>query len=570
MKRTNLKKALSIVLALIFVVGIFAGCGNRSNSSDPSSSDAAKDTPDSSSSDAVKDTSDSDTTDQIKQRTLSLMIKNNANAFDFATRDRFPVWQEAEKLFTDKGLTLEFDIIESDQYDTTLTTALASASDLADVITISGLGAGDRINAINEGILIPFEDYLDIGDGTAKNFFEEYTSVANATVYTDGKMYWMPDYQYMTYKDEKTTKGAPHSLLVREDWLEKLNMEAPNSLEAFTAYLQACQDQDVNGNGVKDEYYVTQLRDFNVGVGQWFGLPRDSFGYNSATGEAVSTWQLPGVKPYFKYIQELLDKGLISPDYVASDSQTISTALANDQGAAYGSYACDTWSSPESLWRALLPVEVVDGIEPVVTNDPAELIGSRAHAFTKNLKDPEAAAIFLDICYSEEFYIYGWWGVEGHTYEVAADGSFVETELLKEQGGDFDKMAANAVTKGMYLWRQILPHYSTNAIENDLGLVEDNPAQHDPFITLFEEYEESYCTQPNSVMATPDAEEAATLSELESNFKTLSREIAVQIYKGEIDIDTEWDTKVIAELEAGGMNELLEVYQARMDRFFKK
>ena len=70
-------------------------------------------------------------------------------------------------------------------------------------------------------------------------------------------------------------------------------------------------------------------------------------------------------------------------------------------------------------------------------------------------------------------------------------------------------------------------------------------------------------------MAVATEAENDTLVKYESAYKALSREIAVKIYKGEIDIDKDWDTLVIKPLKDGGMDELLKVYQARAVPLFQ-
>ncbi len=69
-------------------------------------------------------------------------------------------------------------------------------------------------------------------------------------------------------------------------------------------------------------------------------------------------------------------------------------------------------------------------------------------------------------------------------------------------------------------------------------------------------------------LAVPTKEETETFDQYSENYGTLSEEIGIQIIKGEVDIDTEWDSKVIAPLEEAGMNELLDVYTARSDRYW--
>lgn len=68
-------------------------------------------------------------------------------------------------------------------------------------------------------------------------------------------------------------------------------------------------------------------------------------------------------------------------------------------------------------------------------------------------------------------------------------------------------------------------------------------------------------------MAVPTKEEQIRLAELETNFKTFSKELATDLMLGNRSLD-DWDTH-IQQLKEAGLDEIMEIYQARFDRFSK-
>lgn len=552
----SLKKALTVVLAAALLATAAAGCTQTPASSSAAGSGSA--------------TSGGTATTSHK---FTAMVTESTNTYcKFADRDKYIAWQALEKMFADKGLEIEFDIVQDDQYATTIATSIASDSDLAEYVSCSYLDDATMISCIDKGIFLPIDDFIQKGDGTAKAFFEKYSFAKKKTAFTDGKMYWIPAVQE-TYYNGKLASTCTN-VLIRYDWVKALGIEVPTKLEDFTAYLQACQDKDLNGNGQKDEYYVAALKDFSSGIPQWFGLPNDRFGLTS-DGKVVSTWEMDGVKDYFRYIGELLDKGLISKDYIACESAVTDAANSNNQAASLSSYCMESWLEPEvnvpagaeaANYVSLMPIQGKEGVNPISNIEPTQLSDWYRAAFTKNLKDKEAAAIFLDIIYSDEYETLVSWGIEGKTFEVK-DG--IKTLIGDALNGDWKAASLSGECPGDNLWGNcVFPRTRFSDMENEINTIskEKGDAQKEVI-----DYPYTMIDNMKMYMATASAEEAAVLEKYEGSYKSLSREIAVKIYKGELNIDDDsvWQNEVIKPLKDAGMDELLKTYQARADRFFK-
>ena len=58
---------------------------------------------------------------------------------------------------------------------------------------------------------------------------------------------------------------------IRYDWLEKLGLEVPESVDELKAALEAFRDQDPNGNGQKDEvpFFARQWQELIRLVTSW-------------------------------------------------------------------------------------------------------------------------------------------------------------------------------------------------------------------------------------------------------------------------------------------------------------
>ena len=80
----------------------------------------------------------------------------------------------------------------------------------------------------------------------------------------------------------------------------------------------------------------------------------------------------------------------------------------------------------------------------------------------------------------------------------------------------------------------------------------------------------TFNTHADCYMQNPTLEESETMAELTTEIETLYKQIHTDLLLGRINVDTEWDSKVLQPLKEAGLDELLAIYQARANRFAGK
>ena len=157
-----------------------------------------------------------------------------------------------------------------------------------------------------QGALIPLNDLIDQYAPNYKKFLEEHPDARYFSTASDGNIYFIP-----------FTQGgvAASGWFVRQDWLDKLGLKAPNTVKEFYDVLVAIRDNDPNGNGQKDEvpYYGSQadlaplLSLFNA---------TDNFRYSTDGAVTFGPMEdnfLPAIKEIAKWYGEgLIDKEFFS------------------------------------------------------------------------------------------------------------------------------------------------------------------------------------------------------------------------------------------------------------------
>ena len=567
-----MKKILAMLLVVIMVIGMFAGCVQTQT--DPTTTAKPN-----------NDTPGTTTTlEQIPEElTLKIMVSNELQGnLDFHDRENWNVWPAFEAMCEKYNLKIEFQIVEKDQYATQLTMALAgNDEDMPDAVWLGGediMSTAMRVECIQEGLFYAIDDIMKYSDGTFTQWYNTHTPYAARTSYDDGKLYWIGEYGDLTYLGTPVElgKGSPTSLNVRLDWLDALGYtEVPNTLDEFEAYVLACQEADLNGTGVKDETFLVGLTDITgCGINKYMGVPSAQFHINLQTGEVDNPWYDDNAKEMIAKIIDWLDKGIIEQDRIGKSSGT--TAYRNgNKVALYHTYFCDNWSLtncevPEGASQAILigtQPDMTVHTEAYMGFDSAPTMDNRSLAFTKNLSHPAAAAALLDIISSPEYGELILWGTEGESYIVvngnkqyingAEDyGNAAETNIMTGNAvftfGVFPSMAAGIVD----VWTDAASCTGHDASGRMQKHVEK----------AYTEYDVIYPNQPTSYFAIPTPEENEVLSAKEADYLQLSGEIFVSFLTGERDLEKDWDS-AIAELEAAGLKEILAIYQARTDRF---
>ena len=557
-------KVLALLLVAIMMVGMFAGCQKTpaTTTNAPAGTTAGN---------AGNDGTTAEKPKEIK--TLKLMARATCmgSDFDLTRWEETNIYRRWSELCEKYGIKVEIQFIEEDQYTTVFQTTLAGGTASMPDILYTGSGVnGTVIDAANAGLFAAIQDILEYSDGTASGVYAELPLYFQKNNLADGKTYWVGEYQEVWYQGKKVDLGygAPTGMNWRDDWGAVLGIETPNTIEKMEAYIQACQDADMNGNGVKDEGFYCYLTSFESALTKFYGMPSAQFAVNLANKKIETPWEHENVKEYLKKVIEWLDKGYIPADCVGATS--LSKYRKANACALYGGYFCDNWSLVGCEVPEGAAAPNLCGIIPDTTvhpdaymgHDAAPQIDVRTLAFNANV-DKEAAARYLDMVTSDEYMEMIIYGTEGDTFDYDANGNPVWKE--EYAGNNY-----NPTDPTIQLGRTLLSNGITPELHKNFHAEEDE-ALCDTDLEL-KTYQEAfwipvkYTNQPAAFLSVPTPEETEALTLIETEYTTLAEEIFVAIILGEIDIDTEWDSKVIEPLKAAGMDEIKEIYQNRLTR----
>lgn len=499
----------------------------------------------------------------------------------FATKsynDNLPVYEEFEKL---TGVKIVWEAIPINDYDQVMGTRLASGKNLPDIFVIPWEANADQLGF--DGIAMPLNQLIDENAYYLNQLMEKYPVVRSGITAADGNIYAYPGFgegfintAEELESGELTDPGAnvcPNVSMIRKDWLDKLNLEVPETLDDWYNVLKAFKTQDPNGNGKADEIPLTAT--FNVRdiyrFGEAFGLYR--------SGNAECRWDVgedgkvffkdttDGFKKTLEFLHKLYEEGLLDPEYATAGYDKTSEKISRD---LLGSLSSD-WMSNIATYNGNLKTAGVEdanwiAVQPIKNPEGKSMITNRwsvwkTAAISKDCKNPELAMKWLDFqTLSAQGVALTNFGVEDVSYTKSEDGKIALTQVAVNNP---DGIGAQEYLRSLGAWGQ-LPY--PQAKQGYEVLWADQPE----IIEFANSFESDQIRQPFPNSGTKAAlaftdEENAIRTEVETNIETYCDEMAIKFIEGKESLDK--FEEYTATVESYGLSQLLEVHQSAYDRF---
>ncbi|GGG79028.1 extracellular solute-binding protein [Paenibacillus radicis (ex Gao et al. 2016)] len=234
----------------------------------------------------------------------------------------------------------------------------------------------------------------------------------------DGKMYAIP----------KMGSGIGQSqvLWIRTDWLKKLNLEEPKTMQDVLAIAEAFAKKDPDGNGAADTYGLGVNKDlwgFYAGLEGFFNgfHAYPNIWVKDASGKLVYGSVQPEMKQALQKLQEMYATGVLNKEFGTRDASKVNEdANAGKVGMFFGFFWNSGWlqdgktNNPDMEWKAI-EIPSIDG-EAAKSQVPFAI--STYYTVKKGSAHPEAAVKMLNLALEK---IYGE-TAEPEIYNVDKDG----------------------------------------------------------------------------------------------------------------------------------------------------
>ena len=242
-------------------------------------------------------------------------------------------WLDVYREYLGVDLNYEW-IMPISQFDNRINAEITSG-DLPDIMPVNYV---QLTQLIDGGLIQPLTEVWENGaSDLTKRMYEEggyETSFASAT--RDGELWAIP----LVTPVKETTRA----LYARQDWMDKLNLKEPETLEELLAFCEAFATQDPDGDGVDNTYAIALYSDL------WGDYTADLAGFANSFGAYPNIWiekdgkiEYGGIQPECKEMLAVLadwyQKGYIDKDFTLYSLDDVMDQFARGKyGFMYGTH----------------------------------------------------------------------------------------------------------------------------------------------------------------------------------------------------------------------------------------
>lgn len=541
------KRVLCALLAASMVACSVTGCGSaegKGASATPSS--AAESTVSTASTDAsssaresqVKDTPSGEETYLASENPLTLSVHMGTKDSGVFDND----WAIFKKAAEMTNVTLEGTLPDTvGDFSETFSLVMASG-DIPDIMQAL---AKDFLEYGPEGAFLPLNDLIEENAPHLKAFLDENPDVKSAASDMEGNIWFIP-----FIADGKAEKGW----FIRKDWLEKLNLEEPKTVEELHTVLTAFVNDDPNGNGQKDEVGFFH-RNTSIGIEGLMALWNGFIGFRAFDGKVVYGPMESDYGVAMENMAQWYKEGLIDKEIFTRGGKARDILLADNLGGLTHDFFASTGGYNDQLsdkiegfaFDPMLPPADVDGVvkEPSA-RDRAKNYGWGI-AYTN--PDPVATIRYFDFWFTEEGRRMANFGIEGDTYTMVDGQPIFTDKVLKGSEPPVNVIRQTGAQSNFGFWQDYFyeEQWTTPLAVEGINMYVDNNVFMEKFPTL-----------------KFTKEEQDTISKLLPKIETYVTESQQQWILGAKPVDFEAYKKEMVKL---GGEDLVAVYQAAYDRY---
>ncbi len=550
MMRNNWKRILATASALTLTMGCLAGCGEKTQDNDNSST--SSNTP------VESQGTEGTATEKItfplaEQVELTIATPDGAVA---SLADNLPVWEEIQKR---TNIKINWDVTASKQYVEVMKLRVgAGGGKLPDIMFLpNGLSLAELGG---EGTILPLEEYIANSENILKAY-EEFPNV-KALTSADGHIYSVNTLNESAY-------FAPYCFIIRKDWLERLNLEVPESIDDWMTVLRAFRDQDANGNGDTNDEVP-----FSAGGHAWYTtywanawglhLFQSDGWYPDENGKMQYEFISDEAKEFYTWLNAFYEEKLLDEEFLTlGDENKLYEKVARNEVGAFTAYP-----SRIATLEAALAANGVEDAELIPVIPPqgpyaqmTEVVGDmtvNGYVVTNSCKRPDVAVALMDYMMSEEGKELMNFGIEGDTYVKENDGTYSFTEKVTNNP---DGLSASEVLSS-YGCQLGLCYLKSDKREQ--AMLFSYPEDLQQKIIDVTDATRPFMV-PGMTLPPQTEEESESISGLSGDLATYIWEMTGKFTVGTADIEKEWDSYVeyVKRLE---VEKILAVKQAQYDR----
>ncbi|WP_432663334.1 extracellular solute-binding protein [Wukongibacter baidiensis] len=407
------KKGLVLVLCLILAISAFTGCSNKKTDSEVTKSE-------------VENQTNEVAQEEKKQEAP---VKIFASITGGKDPEEHELWVKA---FSEaSGVDIEMQKFEGNEYSEKVAAAIAAGDDY----DVFYLNADDFEKFFKMGVFEPITSYIEESEVLSDPSIidpKEWDRIRRV----DGEIYAV----FTKYEGGRLP-------LVRGDWLQKLNIKPPTTLDGYYEMLKAFTTMDPDGNGKDDTYGFTMKKTYDIQPFMSTQGLVPGFAYDD-NHKLYYPWASDKAAVIYDWLAKLYKEGILDPNIATNSSSNCRELIFSSRAGMFTYW--DAWAGQfNEIARGDDPNTIFEmkGIAPPLDeNGNAILTAGQDGLFVinRNSKNKDFAFKALEFLHTQEGNMLTTLGIEGHDYTVE-NTEYKLTEIGQGHGMNHGSMTPKSL-----------------------------------------------------------------------------------------------------------------------------
>jgi putative aldouronate transport system substrate-binding protein len=460
---------------------------------------------------------------------------------------------------------IEFQMVNMMDATTNFTLMIASG-DYCDIINDALNYYDTSDQAYEDGVALDLLDYED----SLPNFMsllDEYPDIGTELLTLDEHILNMPRV------DMPIGQVADSGFLIRQDWLDDLGLEVPQTYDEMHDVMAA----------FKSAYNITDPYVMPYQVLSPWGLMAGGYGI-SATADAnnfyldleTNTVELSTISDaYYDYLSMFRDwyaEGIINHDFTSQMTNLPDESIiSNEQTGIWFSDLSYIKTYQELLASvnpnaelSLMSDPGVDAARSGYIESTTSVAGSGGFSVTECCDDPELAFRWCDMWYDPDLTQFINYGYEGVTFDYDEDGNPVIGGCITDNDLGLPSLK---MANGVYLCTSGGFIYDTHKYD-----LEYTDLQLEAYTAWLNEADDPSTVTTSGIPsgAKMNVSEADKVSAVMSDITTHVAEMALKFVTGAVELNEETYAQYVSDIEGMNLQEALDAQQAAYDRYLSR
>ncbi|MBP1963177.1 ABC transporter substrate-binding protein [Paenibacillus aceris] len=443
---------------------------------------------------------------------------------------------------------------------------MIATNDLPDVIEASwGATSGAVVRypggpekAISDKKIIKLNELIDKYAPNLKKLLDAHPDWKKQISTDEGSIYAFP---FLRGDDKVRVFFGP---AIRQDWLDKLGLKMPTTIDEWYTVLKAFKEKDPNGNGKTDEIPLYLDKNLFSTDAPFLG----AWGINYSFYQDKGTVKYGPIQPEYKdflatmnkwYKEGLLDKDFAAPNDKLLDNKMTTNVLGASavfNGGGIGKYAGLMKDKDPNFKLEAAPYPVLKaGDKPIWGQKDFAYSGIGAAISAAN-KNPIETVKWLDYGYGDRGDLLFNYGVEGASFKMENGKATFLPEVLNPPAGTSIQQSLAKYNRGTWSGPFVL---SDNFQLQYLALAQQKKAL-------------EVWSQPTAErklpIVTPTQEESSKFASIVTDIQTYQDEMLLKFIMGVEPLDN-FD-KYVKKMESMGIQDAIKIQQGALDRYNKR